>query len=303
MSITKVESRFRVFGKVCHLLLNVNQELAEDLLRAAEKEFRRIDSKFNSYNKTSVVALINQRAGSGEFTPLDAESRSLFHYVHALWDRSNHLYDPTTSVLQRYYDNNYVPGDAHSELQLGLSRVGWTKLEISPLGAHLSQAGMTIDLNSCTRPYAVDCVSKLLVKAGVTNALIDLDHDVATIGKQSDGANWLVGIRCPDGPRTTIERYKLNNKGYTVRGNFEKILQIDGERFPRALSPVDGHPVPGLLGIAVMADTCITACSAVSVARLKTEENALTWLDSLGLPWLAIDRELNCHGSILNSPH
>ena len=303
MTGAKVESRFHAFGKACHLLFSVNQNATEELLDAAEQEFRRLESKFNAFNELSVVALINQRAGSGEFTPLDAESRSLFNYVHALWDESGHLYDPTTSLLQRYYGRKYVPGRSHSELQSGLARVGWHKLEISPLGAHLSEPGMTIDLNSSIRPYAVDCVRKLLLKSGVTNALIDLDHDVATIGKQYDGANWLVGMRCPAGPRTTIERFKLNNRGYTLRGDFEKTLHINGERFGRALSPVDGHPVPGLLGIAVIADTCLTACSAASVARLKTEKSALKWLGNLGLPWLAIDRGLNCHGSLLRSSH
>jgi thiamine biosynthesis lipoprotein len=158
---------------------------------------------------------------------------------------------------------------------------------------------MMVDLNSCIRPYAVDSARKILLKSGATNALIDFDKDVATIGKQSDGANWLVGMRYPDGSRTAIERFKVNNRGYTVRGNYEKSLKINGERFSRILSPVDGHPIPGLLGVAVIADTCLTACSAASIARLKTEANALKWLDKLGLPWLAIDRALTCHGPLV----
>jgi thiamine biosynthesis lipoprotein len=71
-----------------------------------------------------------------------------------------------------------------------------------------------------------------------------------------------------------------------------------GEQFGRALSPVDAQPLPGLLSVAVIAENCLTACSAANIARFKTEQAALRWLDKLGLPWMAIDRQLNCHGPL-----
>ena len=297
----KLETRFRVFSRACHLVVNQGSGTAEETLSVAEREFRRIESKFDSFHHQSLIGLINQRAGSGKFTPLDAESRSLFDYAQVLWNESSHLFDPTACLLQRFYGKTRK--QPQSELQADLSLVGWSKLEVSEQGAHLGEPGMLLDLNSCIRPYAVDCVRKLLVKFGVKNALVDLDSDVATIGKQADGANWLVGTRYPDGLRTAIERFKLNNRGYAIRGDFENSLKINGERFSRVLSPVDGQPLPGLLGVAVIADTCLTACSAASVARLKTEKNALKWLENLGLPWLGIDRNLNCHGPMFDNAH
>ncbi len=295
------ESRFRVFGQACHLALHIKSGNEREALDAAEQEFRRIESKLDTFAPESLIGLINQRAGSGEATPLDAESRSLFNYVQVLWKESSRLFDPTTCLLQPYY--NGPPGSNYPRrgMASNLPRVGWPNLEVTEQGALLTEPGMAIDLNSCVRPYAVDSVRKLLLKSGVSNALIDLDQDVATIGKQADGANWLVGTRYPSGSRTAIQRFKLNNKGYALRGDFEHAITIKEERFGRALSPVDGYPIPGLLGIAVIADSCLTACTAASVARLKVEENALKWLDNLGLPWLAIDRELNCHGPLLKT--
>ena len=301
MNTRKFESRFRAFGQACHLVLNIESDSSREILNAAEQEFRRIEAKFDSFNPQSLVGLINARAGSGEFTPLDPESLSLFHYAEALWEESKHLYDPTTYLIQRYYAKGQNKAVHRSGLKDDLARVGWQNIEITEQGARLAISGMQLNLNSCIRPYAVDCVRKLFVKYGVTNALIDLDKDVATIGKQGDGANWLVGVRYPDAPRTAIERFKLNNKAYAIRGNFENALQINGERFSRALSPIDGHPVPGLLGVAVIADSCLTACGAACVARMKTQKNALKWLNELGLPWLAIDRGFKCHGPLLGN--
>ena len=296
--VEKSETRLHAFGGSCHVVVNNGTESGAELLSLAEEEIRRVENKFSSYEAEGTISHINQQAGTGAFTPVDAEVRSLFHYVAALWDESKHLFDPTTRLLQNCYDSSGSLLASEEQLQRMLKLVGWRHLEITGDGARLGEKGMLIDLNSCIRPYAIDSVRKTLLQNGVCNALIEMDKDIATIGKQPDGANWLVGVRFPRGSRAAITRLKLNNRGYAMRGDFERAVSQGGERFGRALSPVDGQPVPGLLGVAVIADNCLTACGAASVARLKTEPAALKWLEDLGFPWMAIDRKLNCHGPL-----
>ncbi len=269
-----------------------------ELLSLCQSEITRLEEKFSSYDAGSVISRINQAAGTGAFVPLDAESRSLFQYVSALWDESKHVFDPTTRLLLDCYGSEGHLLASKEQLSAILSLVGWRNLEISAEGASLKKKGMLIDLNSCIRPYAIDSVRKILVRNGTSNALIEMDQDIATIGKQPDGANWLVGVRFPKGTRAAITRLKLNNRGYAMRGDFEHAVIQGGERFGRALSPVDGQPIPGLLSVAVIADNCLTACSAASIARLKTEAAGLNWLQTLGFPWMAVDRQLNCHGPL-----
>jgi thiamine biosynthesis lipoprotein len=296
--VEKSENRVHAFGGSCHLVVNNSTGRGAELLTLAQEEIRRLEIKFSSYEPESIISRINREAGTGAFTPLDAEVRSLFHYVAALWEESKHMFDPTTRLLQNCYDDKGRLLATPKQLRGMLNLVGWRHLEIGKDGARLNEKGMLIDLNSCIRPYAIDSVRKILLENGVSNALIEMDKDIATIGKQPDGANWLVGVRFPRGARTAITRLKLNDKGYAMRGDFERAVSQDGERFGRALSPVDGQPVPGLLSVAVIAENCLTACSAASVARLKTESAGLNWLESLGFPWMAIDRQLNCHGPL-----
>ncbi|RLA60982.1 MAG: hypothetical protein DRR04_04090 [Gammaproteobacteria bacterium] len=294
----KSASRIQAFGGSCHLLVNNSAGRGAQLLALAQEEIRRLEIKFSSYEPESVISRINREAGTGVFTPLDAEVRSLFQYVAALWDESKHMFDPTTRLLQNCYDDKGRLLASAEQLRGMLNLVGWRHLEIGEDGARLSGKGMLIDLNNCIRPYTIDSVCKILLQSGVSNALIEMDKDIATIGKQPDGANWLVGVRFPRGSRTAITRLKLNHKGYAMRGDFERAVSQGGERFGRALSPVDGQPVLGLLSVAVIADNCLTACSAASVARLKTELAGLNWLAKLGFPWMAVDRQLNCHGPL-----
>ncbi len=296
---TKIEKRLHVFGSSCHLLVAVRQADGEQMLELAQAEFGRLEAKYASFSPDSIINTINQASGTGAFIPLDAETRSLFTYVTALWDQSNHLFDPTTAVLLDCYSPQGKLRATTQQLQGMLKLVGWSELEVSPAGARLPVRGMAINLDDCVRPYAVDSVRKLLLKEDVSHALIEMGQDVASIGKQPDGANWQLGLRHPSGPRTAITRLKLNDRGFALRGNFENRISVGGENFGRALSPVDAQPLPGLLSVAVIAENCLTACSAANIARLKTEQAGLQWLQKLGLPWMAIDRKLDCHGPLL----
>jgi thiamine biosynthesis lipoprotein len=294
----KSEVKLRAFGKVCHLVIDNSDGRGEQLLSLCQEELVRLEEKFSSYLPESITSQINQSAGTGSFTQLDGEARSLIHYINALWSESKHQFDPTTRVLQDCYDKQGKLLASRDQLQGMLKLVDWRKVEIGDEGAHMENQGMLIDLNSCVRPYALDSVRKMLLKHEVASAFLEMGRDVATIGKQVDGANWLVGARVPKGSRTAIFRLKMNNKGFAIRGNFEQPVIQDGERFGRALSPVDGLAIPGLLSVAVIADNCLTACSAASVARLKTEASGIKWLEKLALPWMAVDRQLNCHGPL-----
>lgn len=292
------ETRLNIFGGSCRIVLGHGASDDHNPLELVRDEMTRLEAKFATHVPGSVIERLNRAAGTGDYTPLDAESRSLFSYVTVLWEKSNHLYDPSTAVLLSGCNQLPVSWETTDQLNAQLQLVGWSRLELSRQGARLTRHGMHIDLDNCIRPYAIDSVRKLLLKQGVATALIEMDQDTASIGKQPDGANWLVGVRHPRGPRTAIARLKLNDRAFALRGNFEHRLNIAGENFGRALSPVDGQPVPGLLSVAVIAENCLTACSAASIARLKTEQAGLRWLARLGLPWLAVDRSLNCHGPL-----
>jgi len=288
----------RVFGRACHLVVEDRDGQGSEWLSLCERELTRLEDKFSAYALGSISSQINQCAGTGNFTPLDAESRSLFQYVSALWGESMHQFDPTTRVLQDCYADGDGALATPVHLRAKLELVGWRNVEISEEGARMSLPGMLVDLNTCVRPYAVDSVRKILLKQGVQSACIEMGREAATIGRQPDGANWLIGARAPKGPRGAIFRLKLNNKGFAVRGDFERTATINGEHFGRALSPVDGLPIPGLLSVCVIAENCLTACSAACIARTKTEAAGLRWLGTLGLPWMAVDRQFNCHGPL-----
>ena len=299
MSIAEVsEVRLPAFGQICRRVVDNTGRQANDLHTICRGELQRLEKKFSFFQPDSLISRINDCAGTGSFVPLDAEAGSLFDFVSALWEKSNHLFDPTTRVLQNCYASNGRLRASADQLQRMVKLVGMGGLERTEEGVHLPLKGMQIDLDSCIRPYAIDSLRKILLREGVPHALVEMRQDFATIGKRPGGDNWLVGVRLPRQSSVSISRLKLNDMSFSVRGDFEQAILIEDERYGRALSPVDGQPVPGLLSIGVTAESCLAACSAASIARLKTEAAAVKWLDSLGLPWIAVDRDLQCHGPL-----
>ena len=297
----KTEYRGTLLSRSCYIATSNEDNAGHDYLELAIAELQRIERRFSAYTPGSVIFQINESAGEDRYIPLDAESRSLLNYVKALWEESRHMFDPTSRPLQKAYGDRQPHKGYKTMLTSILPLVAWEKVEISAQGARLTEPGVVLDLDSCIRPYAVDCARKKLLERGASSALIDLGTDTVTIGRQPDGSNWLIGVRYPKGSSAAIRRIKLNQQGYAIRGNFEQCLSMDGERFSRSLSPVDGQPIPGLLSIGVVAERALDACSAVNVARLKTEQAALKWLADIDLPWFAIDRQLNCHGPLIKS--
>ena len=61
---------------------------------------------------------------------------------------------------------------------------------------------------------------------------------------------------------------------------------------------MSGWPVQGLVAVSVIAEQCLVAGGSATIAMLQPEEEALAWLERLGLPWLAVDSRLHCHGDI-----
>lgn len=295
---TIAEYRGTVLGRPCHIIAERAGENGDKYIQVAIEELARLERKYSAHHPDSVVYQINQRAASSEPTPLDAETKSLFNLVSALWQESRHQFDPTLQLVHHFYGADTPTKGYRSRIQQLLPGVGWDRMSLEDGAARLTSDVAILDLNTCVRPHAADSAVRAMKKAGATSAMVDLNSDRATIGKQPDGSNWLCGIRYPRGRSAAISRVKTNNSGYSIRGNYEQCLVIDGERYGRAISPVDGLPVPGLLSVAVVAERAIDAFGAATVARFKTETAALEWLSGLGLPWFAIDRELNCHGPL-----
>ncbi len=255
--------------------------------RAATREVQRIERKYSRYRDDSVVAGIDASAGSRDGYRCDEETAALLDYAHTAWEQSDGLFDITSGVLREVWDfrANRIPH--RRDVERVLERVGWQRL-VWERPVLRMPAGMQVDFGGFGKEYAADRAAAVCRAHGIASGLVDLGGDVALVGPHPDGGGFRVGVRDPRRPRGALASILLDAGGIATSGDYQRFLVVDGRRYAHILDPRTGWPVRGLASVSVVADGCLVAGTASTVAMLKGGDGA-RWLAALGLPHLCVD--------------
>jgi thiamine biosynthesis lipoprotein len=258
---------------------------------AAIADIQRLEARFSRYQSDSVLSRINAVAARGGSTTVDEETAELLNYASTCHEQSGGLFDVTSGILRRAwrFDAGTVP-DAEAIARL-VKRIGWSKVRWKPPLLSFPTPDMEIDLGGIVKEYAVDRVAVICRGAGVRHGIVNLGGDVRVIGARPGGEPWRVGIRDPRGP-DAITTVSMSEGALASSGDYERCIVVEGMRYGHILNPRTGWPVRHLAAVSVIADQCIVAGSASTIAMLK-ERDGPAWLDALGLPhlWVSVDRE------------
>jgi thiamine biosynthesis lipoprotein len=276
---------------------------AERAARAAEVEVRRLEARYSRYRGDSIATRINRSAGSGQSIELDAESAALIDYAHAAWEQSEGLFDISSGVLRRAWDFKLARVPDQARIGEVLTLVGWHKVRWRSPRIELPVAGMELDFGGYVKEYAADCAAATARACGALHGFVELGGDIALIGPHPDGAPWEIGIRNPRDPARAIATIALSRGAIASSGDYERFFECDEKRYSHLLDPRSGWPVQGLAAVSVVAEECLIAGTATTIAMLKGESEGLKWLQQLGLPYLCIDPGGGAHrnGSWMHS--
>ncbi|MGZ5571749.1 MAG: FAD:protein FMN transferase [Usitatibacter sp.] len=266
---------------------SADEPFARAAAARAIEEVGRIEAKYSRYRDDSVVSRINANAGR-QAVPIDAETRNLLAYADACFRQSEGLFDPTSGVLRRAwkFDGQRLPTAA--ELDSVLPLIGWERVELLQDSVRLPLAGMELDFGGFGKEYAVDRAAAVLRDAGAASAMVNLAGDLAILAPQPDGSPWRVGIRHPRRDDALIASLPVDSGAIATSGDYERFIEIAGERHCHVLDPRTGRSARGIQSVTVHATSCLVAGSASTIAMLKGAQDGLAWLRSLGLPFLCV---------------
>lgn len=290
--------RFRALGSPCELhLYGESKDALEHAAALAVGEVERIEQKYSRYREDTIVSEINRAAGSGRFVSIDAETDALLDYAATTFEQSDGLFDITSGVLRAAWD--FASGRLPDQATIDglLPQVGWSKVLREAGRVRLAREGMEIDFGGFGKEYAVDRVTVLLREQGVTAGLVDLGGDLSIVGPHPDGQPWIVGIRDPRDPENAMASLPLSHGALATSGDYERFMEIDGQRYCHLLDPRTGWPVRGLASTSVVAPQCLVAGSGTTIGMLKGKQGA-AWLDRLGLPHLWVREDGERGGSL-----
>jgi FAD:protein FMN transferase len=281
--------RFHAMASDCTVHLCTETASDRDAVTdAAEAEVRRIEARYSRYRQDSELTRINAAAATGRNIAVDAETAGLIAYAQALFTKSGGAFDITSGVLRHAWNFSERRLPDREAIDALLPRIGLDKISLSDGQLHFSRPGMELDFGGLGKEYAADRAAEVCCSLGAQHGFVDLGGDIRVIGPQPGGEAWKIGIRHPRDPDSVMARVDLPGGALATSGDYERFIEVDGQRYCHILDPHTGWPAQGLRSVTVISERCLIAGSLSTAAMLRGREGA-AWLQSLGVRYIAVD--------------
>jgi thiamine biosynthesis lipoprotein len=280
---------FKAMGSPCELQVFASSGDARRVADAAIAEMERLEARYSRYRSESFLSEINRAGQAGGRIAVDDETAALLDYAQACYAESDGLFDITSGVLRRAwgrFDGNVLPDGATIAPLLAV--VGWHKLSWSRPHLAFGVRGMEIDFGGVVKEFAADRLATLCREHGIESGVVNLGGDIRIIGPRADGLPWQVGIQHPRDRGVVAQTVAMHGGALASSGDYERCIEVAGVRYGHILNPKTGWPVRRMAAVSVVADFCVVAGSAATIAMLK-EDDGPAWLVQLGLAHLWID--------------
>jgi len=291
--------RFHAMGGPCELRLYAAGRVhADAAAESAKAEVLRLEQRYSRYRDDSLTGRINRSAGDARGVEVDEEGAALLDYARTAWEQSKGLFDITSGVLRRAWDFKSGRFPEPGEVERLLPLVGWDKVRWQRPQLVLPLAGMEIDFGGYVKEYAADRAAQACRDAGVRFGLVELGGDIALVGPHPDGSPWQVGVHHPRRPGQAVAVIPLARGAIASSGDYERYFERNGVRYCHILHPRTGWPVQGLAGVSVIADQCLVAGTAATIAMLKGAAEGARWLAELDLRHLCVTADGSLSGTL-----
>lgn len=185
----------------------VEREQCEEVYLHIRQEVERLEKKLSFFDTESDISLINREAVK---KPLKVDKETFeilqqtLHY-HSLTDGS---FDVCKATL-KYSGQEAVSGGVAEML-----------LDADELTVYFP-SHLKIDLGGMGKGLALEAIKKMLLDAGIENALVCFgDSSILALGHHPSGNCWKVGIRSRVNPQTYLHHFELYNSSVSTSGNY-----------------------------------------------------------------------------------
>lgn len=256
----KIEKDKFLFGTYIKIVVYDNdRKKAEKAINLALLEIERIDNKFNSKVKGSIIDNLNSGA---KFVELDDEGVYLFENIKKVYDISEKKYDVTVGTLLDIWNFGEIEQPkipTPTELKKGLEKIGFSKVKISKNKMSLMEKGIKIDTGSFLKGYAISQAKKILINNGIKSAFISSVSSISTIGEKPNNSFWKIGLENPENPRKILGVVELKDIALGVSGDYQTYIVVNGKKYHHILNNKTGYPVEDKKMVVVLSKNAFLA--------------------------------------------
>ncbi len=229
---------------------------AEQGVKAAFAELKRLHDITNNFDPASQVSQINQAAGRHS-VKADPDVIAMLRRSSDLSAQLDGVFDVTVGPLTDLWGlgrkGDHVPSQADIDKVLPLVDYRQVAIDAAAGTVYLPKEGMKLDLGGIAKGYAVDKAIAILKSHGVQSALVNAGGDVRVIGRRPDGNPWRIGVLHPRKPDAVIAKLALTDwDTMETSGDYQRYIMRDGVRYAHILDPRTGRQPRQLASVTVV---------------------------------------------------
>lgn len=283
----------------------------KEVTRKVQDLVNRFEEEISWRIETSDVSGINHFAGKEAGYAISKELSDDLRKVWQISADSDGAFDVTIAPVVRLWNidakatgneqSDLLPSDA--EIKDKLSLTGYEDVRIEDNIVYLP-AGYLIDLGAVGKGMACDRILSLLKdemgslsatrpisgQVSVHGAVISLGGNILTYGEKPDGSAWKVGVVDPMNPDAYLGMLTLTGTNFvTTSGDYERYVEIDGERYHHIIDPGTGYPADsGIRSVTILSDSGLVGDALSTACFVLGRDKALELAQEYGVEILLV---------------
>ncbi|WP_246202951.1 FAD:protein FMN transferase [Fulvivirga lutimaris] len=267
--------------------------LANQGIEAAIEEITRIEKLISSWDPNSQTSLVNKMAGV-EAVKVDKELFELIKRSKKISALTNGAFDISYASMDKIwkFDGSVTKLPTEEEIKASVSKINYHDIILDEENqtVFLKNNGMKIGFGAIGKGYAANKGRKIMLELGIKSGIVNAGGDLITWGKEANGNDWSIGIADPKNKTHVLAWITVGQMAVVTSGNYEKFIDIDGQRYSHIIDPITGYPVRGLKSVTIICPDAELADALATSTFILGKEKGLSLINQLkGVEVLLVD--------------
>ncbi len=282
--VSTVERRVESMGTTLDLV--VRMKYREQALTASEEalaELQRVEALLTTWKPGGELERVDT-APAGKPVAVSDELARLLADVFAWTPRTDGAFDPTVLPLVRAWGlraGGRIPSADELAAARAATGIGRFRIDVPGRAVTRLTARAGIDEGAWGKGYGLDRAARVLAKAGVRSALLDLGGQVCAVGYDTSEKPWRVPVADPRDRQRTVAELGLVDRSASTSGDSERSRVVAGRRIGHIIDPKTGEPAPDVGSVTVIAPTGLVADVLSTAFFVLGPERGLALSDEL----------------------
>ena len=141
---------------------------------------------------------------------------------------------------------------------------------------------LMLDLGGIAKGLILADSLEIIASHQIENAIVNIGGDLSVMGSVN-GRDAYVGIRSPTGSRPVAGLNVGSFETVVTSGNYERFIEIDGERYTHIFNPWTGYPIAHTASVTVVDDDPVRADAAATALMVGGADKFDELVAALGL--------------------